>query len=503
MTNYDPNASPHGRLDPRSIRTRQIERGSEVAPSTQVLFLLYSAFYFAPGLVLLAIGAISKITGLIVIGTLALLAQIGLRIRRSMRSVRYESDQDAWIRTYLGAEFNGPGIRAFSTSPDAWQAGGLAVNEPDGSISYPTLLDSFDGTPGVSPDPLGAALLVQLLPGQTAEDVERGAPSMAAYASRLFTGGVRRVEVHPHEVHADIVRLVLVVRDPLAQSQSAVFGSASAQRFVVPLGRMESGEALAHDWSEPWHLGLQGQTRSGKSVACYSLLGQISERSDVLVTGVDPTGLLLGPWAAAPGAQWRQCGTENVERAAEALSGLVAEMDRRIAALRSGSLGWVDALKPEQHCSADLPLVIVVLEEYAGLLEAARLNDAGRKPAERLAPQIEGYVSRLLAESAKVAMRVAILVQRADASIIGGAQRSNIAARYTLRVDNLDAVKMFHPRADMPLAERVGRFPSGMCLVERPDVTGLARFNFAGYPTYAEHVSQAAARRASDAPARG
>ena len=65
-------------------------------------------------------------------------------------------------------------------------------------------------------------------------------------------------------------------------------------RNKVQLGVDEEGRSVFFR-PDAQHSILCGQTRSGKSVGAYRLLAEISMIPWVRFTGVDPTGILLGP----------------------------------------------------------------------------------------------------------------------------------------------------------------------------------------------------------------
>jgi S-DNA-T family DNA segregation ATPase FtsK/SpoIIIE len=170
------------------------------------------------------------------------------------------------------------------------------------------------------------------------------------------------------------------------------------------------------------------------------------------------------------------------------MDAVVREMDGRIVGLLASDRDKLDDF------TADLPLLVVVMEEYPGLLGAAEAQDAaeGRKPAERLASRLQRNVRRLIQEGAKVGVRVILVAQRMDAATVGGAERSNLGARFTLRVDNADAVKMLHPNASLEQIATVSGFDPGTGLVEMPGIP-LQRFkaDYLDYGNYSRVVREA------------
>jgi len=255
--------------------------------------------------------------------------------------------------------------------------------------------------------------------------------------------------------------------------------------IFVCLGRSREGHDVVLDAGSAWHWAVQGATRSGKSVLCYVLLAQLAQHPEVVISGCDPTGILLHPFALAPHPEWRSLGSKDVPASLDVLDRLVDEMDRRIDQLRASDLD-----KLEDFTEA-IPLVYVVLEEYPGTLSAAEADDEaeGRAPKARIASKIRRDVRRLVQEGAKAGFRVLILAQRMDASIIGGAERSNVGARITLRVDNRDAITMLHPNLPPETADVVPRFPVGRGVLELPgDGEAIFQTDRISYQAYLAHV---------------
>lgn len=292
------------------------------------------------------------------------------------------------------------------------------------------------------------ALVVRLMPGQLTADV-------TAVADRLAPAlGAARVRVTglSDGVH---VRLELLDRDPLD-------GTFSYPMAAPPglLGVGEDRASLAIPWPDRGHALVQGQTGSGKSVWTYGQLADAATDPAVLVTGLDPSGLLWRPFAGTRHAEW-QVGGVGGELAAHValLERLVATMDERIA-----------AMPPDRDAVAlgpDLPVLLVVLEEYAGLLRVADVTD------KKIGAKVRALVARLLSEGRKAGVRVLIVVQRADAAVVDGLVRAQCALRVSFSVDSGEAVRMLHPAAADVAA--VLAAPAGVAMVTMPGVP-LARF---------------------------
>lgn len=267
------------------------------------------------------------------------------------------------------------------------------------------------------------------------------------------------------------------------------------ERFSITLGRRQLGGDLVADLSDSWHWLIQGQTRSGKSVIAYNALAQIARHRDVAVAGVDPTGLLLGPWAGHSHGEWRANGAANPEAHVQVVERVAAEMDRRIGSYlgRATKRDKLDA----EHFAPDLPLILVVLEEYPGELKQLRDYDSAhdRKRGERLEPAFRAAVGRLVAEGAKAGVRVLLLAQRADAEYIDGASRSNFGARVSLRVDNADAVRMLFEQATPEEVEEITSLATGIGVCAFPgEPLSLFKGDYVTYQQYCDVIERHAKR---------
>lgn len=336
----------------------------------------------------------------------------------------------------------------------------LAVDAPIAGTSH--------RTPEVTHVDLGppVRLTVRMLPGQLPEQLARAgrriAPHLGGLALRVTDRG-----------HGWALVDLLVV-DPLAAAVPRARPVASALH-PLELGHGEDARPVLVDLAATTHLIAQGATGAGKSVAMYGLLGQLADARDVRVTGCDPTGLLLAPWAR----RWSDVpapalGTADPAAHVTVLGRLVDEMDRRIATIAPGR----DAV---ELGTSGCPLLLVVLEEWPGAL---RLLDA---VDPKLGKRARALVARLLGEGRKAGVRVLLLAQRADATIVGGYERGQASHRLTFRVDGADAVKMLHPDVAPELVAEHATAAAGVALLSAPGVP-LLRLRVP-HTTYAEYVA--------------
>ena len=257
-------------------------------------------------------------------------------------------------------------------------------------------------------------------------------------------------------------------------------------KLPVTLGRTQAGGDLRVDLAAAWHTAIQGATRGGKSVLTYRLLGGVANRDCVVIAGLDPTGILFAPWRWSPHPEWRWMGPRNPLDAVAVTAALVAEMDDRIDGLKQS---FTDKI---EDFDRDCPVIIVVFEEYPGMLEKADEDDAtnGRKPAERIKPRIQAAMGRLVREGAKVGVRVVILAQRMDAAFVPGSVRDNLGLRITLRQEGSDGIRMLH-EGQVPPDEMASfaRFQPGQGVYQHPEFGfGFFRTDVTDYRQYVDRV---------------
>jgi hypothetical protein len=331
------------------------------------------------------------------------------------------------------------------------------------TVSGPTIVTPKAYAGSVNPP----YLMVQLLPGQLPQD-------LSAHARRLSaTLGVAGLRVTPRT--DAYVRVDLLMRDPLAD----VFSMPGISDGPVFIGVDEQGRRLTYEPPQFTHVVVQGATGSGKSVWTYGLLSQLAGRLDVLVTGCDPSGLLFRPFVGSRHADWQASGVADPERFAKVLISLVDEMDERILMLPADT--------DQLQTASGQPLIFVLLEEIAGLY---RVCDQGGKELGKL---VRSLIGRLLAEGRKAGIRVVMIVQRAEAAVIGAFERAQCAMRISFGVDSLESVRLLHPAASADMAAEHFAAAPGVALLSAPGLP-LLRFRaplVGDYRSYVDVVRSA------------
>ena len=239
----------------------------------------------------------------------------------------------------------------------------------------------------------------------------------------------------------------------------------------MKVGTRQDGEPLDLD-PHQLHTVVSGATRSGKSAFCYIYLASCAFDARVAVVGSDVSSILLAPFASASG--WVACGGED-------LTAHLAVFQRCIS-LMTTRLSWLlahrrDKLAPED----DFVTVIVVLEEFSGLLAAAEAHDAIHK-GERVAPMIRLLVGRLLREGAKVSILVFSVLQRPEAAILF--DRAQYGRRISFRLDNADSVRMLFDTPTPDQTVELTNAVAGVGLIHETGPCSLFRSVQMGYEVY-------------------
>ncbi|BBG04590.1 MULTISPECIES: hypothetical protein [Pseudonocardia] len=326
------------------------------------------------------------------------------------------------------------------------------------TIIPPKIVDITLGPPTI--------LVVELQPGMLPADVVDLAPRIAPHMDAWG--------LHVEPIGHRHVRVALLDSDPLTGTVPLLAGAG------LHLGRDESGADLRIAPADLPHAVCQGVTRSGKSVWTYSLLAQLAHRPDALIAGCDPTGLLWRPLAGSRHADRLASGLVDPGAHEKVLAAVVAEMDDRIRDL--------PADRDTIAVSLGRPLLFVILEEYPGLL---RVLDAAKTRGDDPGARVRALVSRLLAEGAKAGVRVVILAQRAEASVVGAFERAMCSLRISFRCDNRASVELLHPGAPPALADAHTAALPGIALVSRPGhpVARIRAPYIGGYPEFAAAVA--------------
>ncbi|RYQ33957.1 hypothetical protein, partial [Bifidobacterium pseudolongum] len=159
----------------------------------------------------------------------------------------------------------------------------------------------------------------------------------------------------------------------------------------------------------------------------------------------------------------------------------VSMMDKRITGLLEQRIDKIEAY------DENTPLILVVFEEYPGLLAAFGAIDAanGARGKDRVELKLKSAVQRLALEGAKAGVKLVLLAQRADASLLTGVLRSQLTARFSFRQDS-DGLRMLHEEITPAQINTMTHFLPGMGYVEIAGTTPITQYraDFIGYQDF-------------------
>lgn len=229
------------------------------------------------------------------------------------------------------------------------------------------------------------------------------------------------------------------IPDPLAANLPYDEDPAPALPVSAPwrIGVDEQGDPVTIDLARSAHLLIAGATRSGKSVCTYSLLVHVlrmGAAARLLVA--DPNDTTIAPFENL--VAWSTSETSPDEPTAM-LRWVRAEMDRRKPVLRDLQK---DKLEVEDF-GADLPLLVVVIDEAANYL---------RHADKKLAQAFRDELMAVVAQGAKYGVRLVLITQRPDSTILDTATRAQLSARISFRVEDQETAKMVFPDLADPAA---------------------------------------------------
>ncbi|MGB3685336.1 MAG: hypothetical protein WA991_05870 [Ornithinimicrobium sp.] len=321
-------------------------------------------------------------------------------------------------------------------------------------------------------------LAVDARRGQTSRDITAQAEAIGAAANAVSATGRKQ---SPSRAVISVVMVDNLTGE--VASPEPVPGKHGA----VVVGRYASGLPVAWDPLRCLSMAIQGMTRSGKSALCYGYLGAVAHRPDVIVCGIDKTGVLLTPFANGRGASWTVTSAKDGPKVAAVLDSIVDFTNDRIEGFLARGKDKLNTF------DAATPVVLVVLEEYPGLIKQLRKQDSaeGRAVKDRVAPKVEAAVGIIAAEGAKAGVVTMVLAQRMSSESIDTDTRANLPIRATLRVDKLDAVRMLHDKAETEQVEDVLEASAGRVLYQAPNVP-LQQFQASStdYETYTARVAR-------------
>lgn len=231
----------------------------------------------------------------------------------------------------------------------------------------------------------------------------------------------------------------------------------SKSPLTVTLGKDTNGNPVIADLAKMPHLLVAGATGMGKSVGLNTMILSILYKSNpdaVRMIMIDPKVVELASYADIPHLLTPVI--TDMNEAAGALRWSVAEMERRYTLLAKFGVRNIDGIngkieagiknkKPLLDPAFDLatadegevaqplnklPLIIVVIDEYADMLGALAQED--RTKAKR----VEALIIRIAQKARAAGIHLVIATQRPSVDVITGLIKSNVPSRIAFRVSS-------------------------------------------------------------------
>ncbi|MFE3229808.1 FtsK/SpoIIIE domain-containing protein [Nocardia sp. NPDC059228] len=207
----------------------------------------------------------------------------------------------------------------------------------------------------------------------------------------------------------------------------------------------QTGEWITVNLAAGAHGGVQGASRSGKSIFLNSLLAWASLMRDVRVVIIDPNTAAVAPW-------WRTaylvCNSNDPAEATAILTRVNKEMKEREHLFWSGHTDRITRFSP------DLPLYLVVIDEVPEFAEDKKF---------------QAELKRFGAQSAKFGGRLYPAGQKLEEDSLSSATKANLFDRFCFRVETPQAMK--HLFENAPALQAAGldavdeKMPQGVAIV--------------------------------------
>ncbi len=221
---------------------------------------------------------------------------------------------------------------------------------------------------------------------------------------------------------------------------SEVIGSEIFQKSTSPLtialGKEKDGDMFITDLRKMPHLIVAGSTGSGKSVAIHTIILSIlfkASSDDVKFILIDPKRVEMIAYENLPHLLTPVI--VDMKKAKNSLEWAVWEMERRYTMLSKLKVRDIshynqklekiknsddDDLLIQYEKYEKLPLIVIVIDEFADLIMVAK--------------EVEDYVARIAQKARAVGIHLILATQRPSTDVITGTIKNNFPARMALRV---------------------------------------------------------------------
>ncbi len=195
-------------------------------------------------------------------------------------------------------------------------------------------------------------------------------------------------------------------------------------RLTVALGQDVSGQNRYADLTRMPHLLICGATNSGKSIGIATLITSLLMRNtpkDLRLVMIDPKRVELTLFDGVPHLMCPV--VKDVKEAPGVLRAVWREMDRRYDVLSEQGVRNIDGWNAKASFQDKLPYIVVVIDEIADLMIAARA-------------EVETTIVRLAQLARAVGIHIVIATQRPSVDVITGIIKANIPSRIAFAVSS-------------------------------------------------------------------
>ena len=307
----------------------------------------------------------------------------------------------------------------------------------------------------VTPGPVVTQFEISLAPGIKVSQIMNLNKDLAR---ALLVESVRIVDVIPGKpvIGLEIpnnTREMIGLKEILS---SKAFTKAKST-LSMGLGKDINGQPVVVDLAKMPHLLVAGATGMGKSVGLNAIILSILYKAtpeQVRFIMIDPKIVELASYADIPHLLTPV--VTNMNEAASALWWSVNEMERRYSLLAKFGVRNIESFnekqsrakktgkplldpsfKPEtakegeEHPELEaLPLIVIVIDEYADMLGALAQEDRAKSK------RAEGLIVRIAQKARAAGMHLIVATQRPSVDVITGLIKSNIPTRVSFKVSS-------------------------------------------------------------------
>ena len=307
----------------------------------------------------------------------------------------------------------------------------------------------------VTPGPVVTQFEVSLAPGVKVSQIMNLNKDLAR---ALLVESVRIVDVIPGKpvIGLEIPnesREMIHLKEVLASEEFAK----SSSTLTMGLGKDINGHPVVANLAKMPHLLVAGATGMGKSVGLNAMILSVlykAKPDEVRIIMIDPKIVELAIYADIPHLLTPVI--TDMNEAASALWWCVNEMERRYSLLAKFGVRNIDGFNDKLKKSKDkgeplldpsfnkntaeegeeapeleaLPLIMLVIDEYADMLGALAQEDRAK------AKRVEALIIRLAQKARAAGIHIIIATQRPSVDVITGLIKSNVPTRIAFKVSS-------------------------------------------------------------------